>query len=167
MKLFSKTRLVLSVVGLGSLLAAGTASADYRVAAFGYSSEYDAILSKDVDTAMSIFSNRSLGRLDFVESNNLCVTQILAKEFGAAVASCDAALRKVGSDKSVGIVKQRSAMASIHSNLAVAKALSGDIEGASAELEKALSLNSRDANAVANYSELQASRPASELAQRV
>lgn len=62
-------------MGLGLALFAGTASAEYRVTAFGYSSEYKALLSRDVASAKSILGDRSIALLDFVEANNLCVAQ--------------------------------------------------------------------------------------------
>ncbi|MEZ5489819.1 MAG: hypothetical protein R3F50_05825 [Gammaproteobacteria bacterium] len=165
MKHIIKSRLLLATTGLCSLLLSATASADYRVTAFGYSSEYDALLSQDVASAKSILRDRSLDSLDFVKANNLCVTQILTEEFAAAEVACSAALEKVEKDLSIGVVATRDAKASIYSNLAVALAMSGNIAAASAALETALSLNSRDKNAVANYSLVSQKLPASELAQ--
>lgn len=167
MKFASKTRSLITAAGLLSMLAAGNAAADYRVTAFGYSSEYEAVLSGDVATAKSILSKRSLASLDFVESNNLCVTQILAREFPAAVASCSAALEKIESDRAISAITERTAKASIYSNLAVAKAMSGDLGGASEALETALSLNASDRNAVANYSQVREIAPVTEVAQNL
>lgn len=165
MKHIINSRLLLATTGLCSLLLSATASADYRVTAFGYSSEYDALLSQDVASAKSILRDRSLDSLDFVQANNLCVTRILSEEFAAAEAACSAALEKVEKDLSIGVVATRDAKASIYSNLAVALAMSGNISAAGAALETALSLNSRDKNAVANYSLVSQKLPASELAQ--
>ncbi len=151
MKLFSTSKLTLAAAGLASLLMAGTASADYRVTAFGHTTEYSALLSKDVESAKSIFSNRELSKLDFVAANNLCVTQILAEEFSAAISSCATALEKVEAELGIGVATEKTAKASILSNLAVAKAMSGDVTGASSDLERALLLNARDRNAMSNY----------------
>lgn len=103
--------------------------------------------------------------LDFVEANNLCVTQILAKEYSAAESACAMALEKIDYDYSLGLIAKKAARASIYSNLAVALAMNGNMPAASTALEKALALNSRDANAVANYSLVNSKSPASELAQ--
>jgi len=166
MKLFTKTRTILTAASLGLALFAGSASAEYRVTAFGYSSEYDALLSKDVASAKSILGDRAVAALDFIEANNLCVAQILADELGSAIASCGAALEKVESDRSISRATERAAKASIYSNLAVAKAMSGDMLGASRALETALTLNARDRNAVSNYNLIHDLPSAAEVAQR-
>lgn len=151
MKLVNKSRLVIAVVGLGSILAVGTASADYRVTAFGEALAYRALLSGNVESARSAFASKDLARMDFVAANNLCVTQILAKELDAAIDSCTVALNKLEKDLELGMSAEKSAKASIYSNLAVARAMSGDLVGASGDLEKALDLNVRDRNASRNY----------------
>ncbi|MEQ8409234.1 MAG: hypothetical protein RKH07_13260 [Gammaproteobacteria bacterium] len=151
MKFITTSRLTLAAAGLASLLLAGTASADYRVTAFGETAEYSALLSKDVESAKSIFSKREIAKLDFISANNLCVTQILAKEFSEAISSCATALEKVDAELGIGVTTEKTAKASILSNLAVAKAMNGDVSGASMDLERALLLNSRDRNAVSNF----------------
>ena len=151
MKSFTKTRIALAALGLGSMLVAGTASADYRVTAFGDAVAYKALIAKDVASAKSAFYTADLTKLDFVAANNLCVTQILAKELMAAIESCSLALEKAEGSVDMSATTEKSAKASIYSNLAVAKAMSGDLSGASLDLEKALMLNSRDRNAVSNY----------------
>lgn len=167
MKLFTTSRLILSAIGLSSLLAAGTAAADYRVTAFGDAVAYRALMTRDVESAKSAFSSKDLAKLDFIAANNLCVTQILAKELGSAIESCSIALEKVESDFGLGLMTEKSAKASIYSNLAVAKAMSGDVAGASSDLEKALMLNSRDRNASSNYNLISSTVSATaEIAQR-
>lgn len=151
MKLPAKSRILLTAASLGVALFAGSSSAEYRVTAFGYSDEYAALLSKDVASAKSILGDRAIAQLDFIEANNLCVAQILASELGSAVASCTAALRKVEADLSINRAGGRIAKASIYSNLAVARVMSGDVMGASGDLESALTLNARDRNAISNY----------------
>ena len=160
MKLFTKSRIAIAALGLGSMLAAGTASADYRVTAFGDAVAYKALIAKDVASAKSAFYTTDLTKLDFIAANNLCVTQILAKELSAAIESCSLALDKAESDLELTVSTEKSAKASIYSNLAVAKAMSGDLTGASVDLEKALLLNSRDRNAVSNYSLISSTMPA-------
>ncbi|MEX2468328.1 MAG: hypothetical protein WD396_01100 [Pseudohongiellaceae bacterium] len=165
MKLIAKSRILLSTASLSLALFAGSASAEYRVTAFGYSSEYEALLAKDVASAKSILGDRAVTRLDFIETNNLCVTQILASELESAFASCAAALEKVDSDATITQATARAAKASIYSNLAVARAISGDMMGASSDLEAALSLNSRDRNAVSNYTLIHDLATVAEVAQ--
>lgn len=152
MKLLTKSRIAVAALGLGSMLAAGTASADYRITAFGDAIAYEALIEKDVASAKSAFYTTDLSKLDFVAANNLCVTQILSKELVAAIESCSLALEKADGALDLSATSEKSAKASIYSNLAVAKAMSGDLTGANVDLEKALLLNSRDVNAVSNYS---------------
>jgi|GEM_PF-396190 len=151
MKLITKSRIAIAALGLASMFAASTASADYRITAFGDAIAYRALLAKDVESAKSAFTTADMAKLDFVAVNNLCVTQILAEELPAAIESCSLALEKVEADRELGLASEKSAKASIYSNLAVAKAMSGDLSGASVDLEKALLLNGRDRNAVSNY----------------
>ncbi|GAB5499906.1 MAG: hypothetical protein PsegKO_22170 [Pseudohongiellaceae bacterium] len=155
-KSFSKTRLALIAAGLGSVLAASSASAEYRVTAFGDAIAYKALISMDVESAKSAFYTKDLTKLDFVAANNLCVTQILSKELSAAIASCELALEKVETDFELTVSLEKEAKASIFSNLAVAKAMSGDLTGASADLERALMLNVRDQNAKVNIRQISA-----------
>ncbi len=169
MKLFTKSRIALAAIGLGSMLVAGTASADYRVTAFGDAIAYKALIAKDVVSAKSAFYTTDLSKLDFVAANNLCVTQILAKELVSAIESCSLALEKAEIDLELSAMTEKSAKASIYSNLAVAKAMSGDLTGASIDLEKALLLNSRDRNAVSNYNLISSTLavPATDIAQAI
>ena len=165
MKRFFKSPALITATGLCSLLLSTAASADYRVTAFGYSAEYEAMLAGDVTAASSILSDRSIARMDFVEANNLCVTEILAKNYESAETACAAALEKVTTDFSVDLIARKNAKAAILSNMAVALAQSGELAAASAALEEALALNSRDKNAVANYSLIAEKLPSADLAQ--
>jgi len=154
MKLFTKSKLALVAAGLGSILAASSASAEYRVTAFGDAIAYKALISMDVESAKSEFYTKDLTKLDFVAANNLCVTQILSKELSDAIATCNMALEKVETDFELSAGLEKEAKASIYSNLAVAKAMNGDLTGASADLERALMLNIRDRNAKVNYNQI-------------
>ena len=145
-----KTHLILSTISMIATLGSTTAFADYRLTAFGDSLGYSALIAKDVSTATSLFEDHNVEHMDFLEINNLCVSQILDSEFDAAIESCAAALDLSETDYSVTYKSRREAKASILSNLAVAKALNGDLTGAQSNLEMALSLNSSDRNAIAN-----------------
>ena len=79
------------------------------------------------------------------------------EDFNAAITNCQVAIEKSGKSRDIGFSNKRKALASIHSNLAVAKALSGDVEGAQHELQMALSLNSRDTNVKLNIEWLESS----------
>ena len=157
MKLFKKSHLAMAAVSLGSLLVASTASADYHVTAFGESTAYRSLLSKDAESAKEALGSKDLAKMDFIAANNLCVAQILAKELSLAIESCSLALEKVEKDMMLGMSAEKSAKASIYSNLAVARAMSGDMLGASSDLEKALEFNSSDRNAALNYNLISAS----------
>ena len=79
------------------------------------------------------------------------------EDFSSAIKSCQVAIEKSGKSRDIGFSSKRKALASVHSNLAVAKALSGDVEGAQYELQMALSLNSRDTNVKSNIEWLESS----------
>lgn len=164
MKKIYRSKALVAALGFCSAVMAGTAAADYRVTAFGHASEFDALLTGDVASAKTILGDRSLTSLDFVEANNLCVTEILAKDFAAAELACASALKKVDIQYSMGVFTRKEAKASIYSNLSVALAMSGRVAEAEAALEQALLLNRHDKNAVANYSLLSSASPSSELA---
>ncbi len=157
MKRATRSISTLATVGgfaLASLLSANTAMAEYRVTAFGYTTGFSELIETDLTAIEATFAKKSISGLDYSEANNLCVAQILLKDFEAAVASCEAAVDKAEksfeiSARDVSIVK-----ASIYSNMGVAKALSGNDTEASKDLELALKFNARDKNANTNYSQL-------------
>lgn len=165
MKRLIKSPALIAATGICSMLLSTAEAADYRVTAFGHSAEYDAVLAGDVSAASSILSDQPIARMDFVEANNLCVTEILTENYASAETACAAALEKVSTDYSVGMISRKKAKASIYSNMAVALAKSGDIRAANAALEQALALNSRDRNALANLSLVTEKLPSSDLAQ--
>lgn len=139
---------------LASLLAANTALAEYRVTAFGHTMGYEDLIKADSDAVESTFAGKSLSGLDYSEANNLCVAQILLKDFDAAIASCEAAVTKAERAFDINVADIDSVKASIYSNMAVAKALGGKQAEASKDLELALEFNSRDKNANTNYLQL-------------
>lgn len=151
------TRIFAAVIGLAAMLTAGTAAAEYRVTAFGNAKAYTALISKNLSDAEIAFSRSKLEVLDFGSSNNLCVTKILGNELDEAVGACEAALEKLSSEIYISAFSEKAAKASIYSNLAVAKALEGDLSAASTYLEISLSHNSDDENAQINYELIAAS----------
>jgi hypothetical protein len=148
---------LIAAASLSSLFAASIASAEYHVTAFGDTAGYYNLVSLDAEPVLSTLSGRLA--LDYAEANNLCVAQILAKDYSAAVASCELALEEVREAFDLTMSTEKSAKASIFSNMAVAKALAGDLEAANEDLKMALSLNGRDGNAVANFAEVSAKLP--------
>ncbi len=151
MNRFIATRIIFSAFGFAALLAAGTASAEYRLTAFGDTKAYSALIAMDVNRAQSAFRKSGLNVLDFAEANNLCVMKILSRELPDAVSACEASLEKLSSEVYISATSEKSAKASIYSNLAVATALSGNLNAASRYLELSLSYNSDDENALTNY----------------
>ncbi len=169
MKFSIKSQVVFIIAGFCSLIFSANALADYRVTALGHSSEFGALLGKNVSNAKVILSDQPLVNLDFLEANNLCVTHILDKNYTAAELACSAALEKLDSisimeEVTMGTVTRRKAKSAIYSNLAVAKALNGDVTNAVAALEEALSVNPGDRNAIANYGLVSERLPESRLA---
>ena len=152
MKRTLATRTAISALGFVAMLAAGTAAAsEYRVTAFGNTKAYTALISQDVSKAERELSSVELTGMDFAEANNLCVTKILSKELSIAVVACEAALDKLTGEVYISAISEKSAKASIYSNLAVAEALSGNMSAANDYLDMSLSFNADDENALANY----------------
>ena len=146
-----KSGLITIVTGVvAAFSAVSSASDEYRLSAFADVSGYAQIKSNNIEEAKEFIVARSGKKMDFLELNNLCVLDLLVEDFSSAVGICEAALSKSNSTRGIGFAAKKKVAASIHSNLAVAKALSGDLEGAKIELEMALSLNSLDSNAKAN-----------------
>lgn len=151
MKYFSRSKLTLLALTLASSFATSGAFADYRLTAFSDTLGFKALVHKDVTKAESTFASRSLKKMDYFEANNLCVAQILLGKLDAAISSCGSALEKAEYSTELTVRNEKVALASVYSNLAVAKALAGDTAGASVDLEMALSLNKKDGNASINY----------------
>lgn len=145
-----KNGLIASTFGFLSLAASLPAVAEYRLTAFGETLGYSALVAKDAEAANEVFDSRNTYSMDFLEVNNLCLSKILIEDFPAAILNCEAALEKAESSLAFTTSAKEGALASIYSNLAVAKALSGDMESAATDLRAALELNGRDANALAN-----------------
>lgn len=151
MKILSHSKLALLALTLASSFATSGAFADYRLTAFSDTLGFRALVHKDIAEAESAFASRSLDSMDYFEANNLCVAQILLEEFEAAISSCSSALEKSIGSSELTVRNEKVALASVYSNLAVAKAMTGDTVGANVDLEMALSLNQRDGNASINY----------------
>lgn len=151
MKYLSHSKLALIALTLASSFATSGALADYRLTAFSDTVGFKALVNEDLSAAKSTFASRSLKKMDYFEANNLCVAQILLDELEAAITSCSSALEKAKSSSELTIRNEKVALASVYSNLAVAKAMTGDTVGANVDLEMALSLNQRDGNASINY----------------
>lgn len=147
---------IASVFVAGALLiaAASSAQAEYRLTAFGDTIGYRSLISADVENIETTFGGMSLSRLDYFEANNLCVAQILLKDFDEAISTCTAAISKTERVFAINPAATNSATASIYSNMAVAKAMSGDKISAIKDLELAFSFNRKDKNMKANYDQL-------------
>lgn len=164
MKSITKARLLVISTGLCTLLTAGTAAAEYHVTAFGKSTGFTELMATDATTAATKLGALNTMRMDFRELNNLCVTEILLKKYDSAKTACATALEKTDLAFDLSYRAGKKAKASILSNLAVAKAKSGDTAGAKSDLEQALSFNSSDANATTNYGLISEMLIASEIA---
>ena len=144
----------LFIAGALSITAASSVLAEYRLTAFGDTIGYRSLISADIESIQSTFGEVSLTGLDHFEANNLCVAQILLKDFDQAISTCNAAISKTKKAFAVSPMAINSAAASIYSNLAIAKAMSGDKDSAIKDLELAITFNSKDKNANTNYDRL-------------
>ena len=122
----------------GIVLLSATASAELQVAALMEGVASKSLLAGNLERADKILPNRATRRMDYADTNNLCVLQILQQDEVAAVGTCQMAVRKL---KSAYI--ERRAMSSlvpeVYNNLAVAQLLSGDRIEAQKSLAVALS----------------------------
>ena len=150
--------LILVALGIsGSFAAFTNATEEYRLSAFADVSGYAQIKANNVNEAKVFMAAKIKKKPDFLELNNFCVLGVLVEDFNAAIESCETAIEMSEKSRKIGFSSKKKALASIHSNLAVAKALSGDLEGAEYELQVALTLNSRDTNVKLNMEWLEAS----------
>ena len=150
--------LIVAVLGMsGSFAAFTNATEEYRLSAFADVLGYAQIIANDVIEAKTFMATKIKKKPDFLELNNFCVLGVLVEDFSAAIESCEAAIEMSAQSREIGFSSKKKALASIHSNLAIAKALSGDLEGAEYELEVALTLNSRDTNVKINIEWLETS----------
>lgn len=144
----------LFLTGVLSIAATSSALAEYRLTAFGDTLGYRSLISVDVEGIQSKFEGADLSRLNHFEANNLCVAQILLKDFDEAINSCNAAVSKTKKALAISPSVINLATASIYSNMAVAKAMNGDKASAIKDLELAMSYNSMDKNINTNYDQL-------------
>lgn len=144
----------LFVAGALSLTAASSALAEYRLTAFGNTMGYRTLISAKVEDIQSRFDGVAIRGLNHFEANNLCVAQILLKDFEEAISTCTEAISKTEKAFAVNPMAINSATASIYSNMAIAKAMSGDKISAIKDLELALSFNKQDKNVNTNYDQL-------------
>ena len=157
MFLIRKSLIVVALVISGTFSALTNATEEYRLSAFADVLGYAQIKANDVIEAKDFMATKIKKKPDFLELNNFCVLGVLVEDFSAAIESCEAAIEMSTQSREIGFSSKKKALASIHSNLAIAKALSGDLEGAEYELELALSLNSRDTNVKINIEWLETS----------
>jgi hypothetical protein len=144
----------LFIAGALSITAASSALAEYRLTAFGNTIGYRSLISADIESIESKFGRVNLSGLDHFEANNLCVAQILLKDFDEAISTCTEAIIKTEKAYSTSPMAINSATASIYSNMAIAKAMSGDKISAMQDIELALSFNRQDKNVNTNYKQL-------------
>lgn len=124
-----------------SFFIAGSAQAAYRLSAFSGSIAYDSIMNGEVESAVDAFRGVDVSSLDFYDLTNLCVTQMMERDVGRAIATCKSALEDLESSSPLGADINRMAAAVIYSNLGVAKALSGNLRAASKDLLMAREFN--------------------------
>ena len=150
MFLIRKSLIVVALVISGTFSALTNATEEYRLSAFADVLGYAQIKANDVIEAKDFMATKIKKKPDFLELNNFCVLGVLVEDFSAAIESCEAAIEMSDKTRKIGFSSKKKALASIHSNLAIAKALSGDLQGAEYELQMALTLNSRDSNVKMN-----------------
>ncbi len=153
MTFFSRTAARFALVSV-TVLGCSMSFAEYRLTVFPEGEQYREISNGSAEMAAESFSGRRMSTLDFFALNNYCVAQIMTNDLSGAISSCEAAISKVHSNRGVSRLNARKAEASILSNLAVARAKSGDLLGARRDIDVALSTYSRDASARVNLDQI-------------
>lgn len=126
-------------------------ASDFRLTAFEGALGFSELTTGEAKIAHDMLSARGLTRSDYSELNNLCVSEIILEDFASAIEACELALNEKDKARDLGYSQKKKITASILSNLAVAKALGGDLAGAQLDLEKSLSLNRKDKSAISNF----------------
>lgn len=126
-------------------------ASDFRLTAFKGALGFSELTKGEAKIAHDMLSARSLTRSDYSELNNLCVSEIILGDFASAIETCELALNEKDKARDLGFSQKKKITASILSNLAVAKALGGDLVGAQLDLETSLSLNRKDKSAISNF----------------
>ena len=139
---------VLMIFGMATVGISEKVSAEYYISAFDSGDAFNQLMDRDSTAAQQVLSKSRLAHHDYANSNNLCVSQILSTEYAVAIDSCEKAIAKVPSRTSYNTRTKKS---HIYTNLAVAKALYGDRDGAMIDLRKSLALDRRNTNASQNY----------------
>ena len=126
-------------------------ASDFRLTAFEGALGFSELTKGEAKIAHDMLSARSLTRSDYSELNNLCVSEIILEDFASAIEACELALNEKNKSRDLGFNQKKKITASILSNLAVAKALGGDLVGAQLDLETSLSLNRKNKSAISNF----------------
>jgi hypothetical protein len=140
----------LLLLGMTSMGACELSMAEYYVSAFDHGDAFEQLMERNSTSANQILS-KSRSDNNYADQNNLCVSQILSTEFSSAISSCEKAISNVPTRDAYEMRKKKSIM---YANLAVAKALEGDRNGALVDLKKSMELYSQNKNASKNYDRL-------------
>lgn len=150
-----------AALALASLLAAASASAGYRMTAFGGTLGFDAIMSEDYDSASELLDSRHAAFDSYARHANLCVSLLKSEDVGGAMASCQRALSVAPTEFASSLLpdtgRRTAVMTHLYSNRGVVRAIAGDVFGARADFERALSLDADNANARTNLEYVSAS----------
>jgi Flp pilus assembly protein TadD len=149
-----------ALVTAGALsLTAGSASAEYRVAAFADAPGYREIQQADYKGAAAVALMYESGA-DYAVHANRCVGLLKSNDLNAALTSCNRALRGVSANSWQPLLSRlddvRSKRAVLYSNRGVVLAMQGRVTDARDDFERALALDEENANARSNLSVLNA-----------
>tara|TARA_Y100001933_G_scaffold183876_1_gene182709 strand:+ start:13324 stop:13827 length:504 start_codon:yes stop_codon:yes gene_type:complete len=150
-----------AALALTALLAVGSAHAGYRMTAFGDTLGFEEIMSENYDAASELLDSRRAELNRYARHANLCVSLLKSKDVDGAMESCQRALSVAPTDLNssllMGTGKRTAIMTHLYSNRGVVRAVAGDVFGARADFERALSLDEDNANARANLEVISAS----------
>jgi len=146
--------LVTTVFVIMSGLGCSFAAAEYQLTIFPEGKGYQSIQRGNAREILADFEYGRLRPRDFLDLNNICVSQILANRLENAILSCRKAVEQVPGSRTVAKLSKRKALATIYSNLAVARAKSGDLQGALNDLGVALNSYSPNSSAKINMDQI-------------
>lgn len=155
-----KTRnLFLAVLAFATTFAA-TAHAGYRMTAFGNTPGFQELMAEDYDGASHLLSVRSYVNDRYARLSNLCISQLKSHAPEDALDTCDRALVVAPGDLSSlvsPLLHQRAKILThLYSNRGVVRAVTGDVFGARADFERALTLDADNDNARLNLEHISA-----------
>ncbi|MFK7915872.1 MAG: hypothetical protein AB8B93_18310 [Pseudomonadales bacterium] len=138
-----------TLLAVALLAAASSAHAQYHLSVFEKARAHDALTHSDPVAAARAFKKPAVDKMDYADINNLCVLQIIERNTLEATRNCRLALKNLR-EQSIRNRDKRKMQAVVLSNLSVALFLKGEHNEVEATLERALTLDHANKEAIHN-----------------